>query len=51
MFKIVLSHALCDKGMEVLYSQKDVVVTVANESNEEKIRPFAVSSGLNYKKR
>lgn len=44
MFKIVLSHALCDKGMEVLYSQKDVVVTVANESNEEKIMQYLVDA-------
>lgn len=40
MYKIVLSHALCDEGMKLLLSQKDVEVVVANKNNPEEILEY-----------
>ncbi len=44
MFKIVLSHALCDEGMQLLCSHPDTEVIVANENNKEKILPYLITA-------
>ena len=40
MYKIVLSHSLCEEGMRLLQSQGDISVVVANESDPDKILPY-----------
>ena len=40
MFKVVLSHALCEEGMALLRRQMDVDTVVANTVDESELLPL-----------
>lgn len=40
MFRVVLSHALCEEGMQLLRQQPDVETIVANTGKPEELLPF-----------
>lgn len=42
MFKVVLSHALCEEGMALLRRQMDVDTVVANTVDESEDRKSVV---------
>lgn len=44
MFRILLSHPLCEEGMRKLYTFDDISVTVANEDTPEGILPYLVDA-------
>ena len=44
MFKVVLSHALCGEGMDLLRQQHDVETVVANAGTPETVLPFLLDA-------
>ena len=44
MYKIVLSHSLCEEGMRLLQSQDDVSIVIANESDPDKMLTYLLDA-------